>query len=220
MNFILMIFNPDAVGIVDAICRELSVPLAVMMLGHGTAEKGILDFLGISSRERRVVVCIATLDKTKRLIHALKRRLYIDIPGNGVCMSVPVKSVGGEKLVAYLSEEEKATYIPMEQYPYELIVVLANEGFTDMVMSAAREGGATGGTVLHGKGTGYKQIEKFFSLSLASEKEVILIVTKVTQKASVMRSILRSAGPSSKAGALVFSIPVKDAVGFSMTENE
>jgi len=220
MNFILMIFNPTEINMVDRICQELSLPLAVSMIGHGTAEKGILDFLGITSRERRVEICVATFDKTQKLIHALKRHLYIDIPGNGVVMSIPVRSIGGEKFVAYLSEEEKSTYVPMEQYPYELIVVLTNEGFTDMVMSAAREGGATGGTVLHGKGTGYGQVEKFFSVSLAKEKEVILIVTKAEQKAAVMRSVIRNAGPSSKAGALVFSLPVKDAVGFSMTEDE
>ena len=35
---------------------------------------------------------------------------------------------------------------------HELIIVIANQGFTDKVMDAARAAGATGGTAVHAKG--------------------------------------------------------------------
>ena len=51
--------------------------------------------------------------------------------------------------------------IPNEQeftikydYDSELIVVVANRGYVDMVMNVARRAGATGGTVIHARGTG------------------------------------------------------------------
>ena len=37
-------------------------------------------------------------------------------------------------------------------YEYEMIVCIVNAGFSDAVMSAAREYGAKGGTVLHARG--------------------------------------------------------------------
>ena len=55
-------------------------------------------------------------------------------------------------------------------------------------MRAAEEGGATGGTVFHGKGVGMKRAEQFLGVSLVSEKEIILIVTKTEQKNVFMKS--------------------------------
>ena len=65
---------------------------------------------------------------------------------------------------------------------YELIIAIANYGYNTQVMKAAQDGGATGGTVLHGKGVGMKRAEQFLGVSLVSEKEVILIVARSEQK--------------------------------------
>ena len=59
---------------------------------------------------------------------------------------------------------------------YELIFVVANEGYSDKIMDAARSAGAGGGTVIKAKGTGAEYTEKFFGFSIASEKEIHLLV--------------------------------------------
>ena len=71
-----------------------------------------------------------------------------------------------------------------------------------------------GGTVLHGKGTTSPESEKFLGVSIAKEKEVILIVARKEQKADIMRSIMTRAGAD--AGAVVFSVPVSEVAGFGM----
>jgi hypothetical protein len=86
-------------------------------------------------------------------------------------------------------------------------------------MDAARAAGARGGTVLHGKGTGSKDAEKFFSVSIASEKEVILIVAKSSEKAAIMQSIVQGAGVGTEAGAVVLSLPVTAVAGFGMLDH-
>ena len=63
----------------------------------------------------------------------------------------------------------------MEQ-KYELILTILNRGFSDLVMDSARKSGATGGTILTARGTGAKEAEKLFGLSLSHEKEIILII--------------------------------------------
>ena len=59
----------------------------------------------------------------------------------------------------------------MKETKHELIVAIANYGYNTQVMKAAEEGGATGGTVLHGKGVGMKRAEQFLGVSLVSEKK-------------------------------------------------
>ncbi len=89
-----------------------------------------------------------------------------------------------------------------------------------MVMDAARAAGATGGTVIHGKGVGQENAKKFFNVSIAQEKEVVYdIVAYRPQKAAIMQSILKLAGPDSKAGAIVLSLPVSEIAGLRKQEN-
>ena len=139
----------------------------------------------------------------------LRRTLYIGVPGHGIAWAVPIKSVGGGKTLAYLNDgRQDARYTPDFNFSYELIVAIANEGRTDAVMNAARAAG--------GRGTTSPESEKFFGVSIAKEKEVILIVARKEQKADIMRSIMTRAGTDTDAGAVVFSVPVSEVAGFGM----
>ena len=42
----------------------------------------------------------------------------------------------------------------MKEAAYQLIVAIANQGYTDKVMEAARSAGARGGTIVHTRSTG------------------------------------------------------------------
>ena len=53
--------------------------------------------------------------------------------------------------------------------------------------------GAAGGTVLHAKGTGAKQAERFLGVSIAEEKELIIIVPQGNQ-AAIMKAVAENCG--------------------------
>lgn len=204
-----------------SLCEEMNLPLTVAAHAKGTAVQSMLDLLGIESNERRIVFTIADGEKTQALVSMLKRKLHIGVPGHGIVIAVPIKSIGGGKTLNYLKgDESSAKYTPQINPAYELITVIANEGATDAVMNAARAAGARGGTVIHGKGTGVKGASKFYNVSIASEKEIILIVASLEQKAEIMRSVLKSAGPDTEAGAVVFSLPVTEVAGFGFFDEE
>ena len=107
----------------------------------------------------------------------------------------------------------------MKDTVYELVIVIANQGYIELVMDAARGAGAYGGTVLHAKGTGMEQAEKFLGVSLAAEKEIILIVAKKEQKNDIMKAVMEQAGMESKAKSIVFSLPVTDTAGLRLLED-
>ncbi|MBR2403326.1 MAG: P-II family nitrogen regulator, partial [Lachnospiraceae bacterium] len=115
----------------------------------------------------------------------------------------------------YKKEEEST----LKETTRELIVVIAEHGHTDLIMNAARAAGAYGGTVIHAKGTGVAEAEKFLGVSIATEKEIIYIVTKTEQKNAIMQAIMRDAGLDSKAKSVVFSLPVTDTAGLRLIED-
>ena len=216
MNYLISVVNPGAMDRVCEIAAALDLPQTVTLLGHGTAVQSMLDLLGIESTEKRVIMTVANPEKTRKFIKEMRRQVYIGIPGHGIIMAVPIKSVGGGKTLAYLNNGEQQPARLSNRY--ELIVIVANEGRTDQVMNAARAAGATGGTVLHGKGTG-SQNKKFYNVSIAAEKEVILMVAQNDRKAAIMQSVLHHAGPDSEAGAILFSLPVSEVAGFGLMED-
>lgn len=218
MNFIISITSPEALPVLTRVCEDMALPLNVTLSGRGTAVKSMLDVLGIESNLKRIMFSVANVEKTREFITRQKRQLHIGVPGHGIVIAVPVKSIGGGKTVAYLrGEDGTAKYTPSLNYAYELIVVIANEGRTDTVMNAARAAGARGGTVLHGKGTGSEAAMKFLNISIADEKEVILIVAPTAEKTAIMSEILKKAGPDTDAKAIAFSLPTSAVAGFGFS---
>ena len=57
-------------------------------------------------------------------------------------------------------------------------------------------------------------------MSLADEKDVIYIVASGKEKAAIMNAINKEAGPSTKAGAISFSLPVSDVAGLRRLDDE
>ena len=220
MNAMISIMNPKYSERMTEQCRDLNIPIAMELFGHGTATRSMLNVLGAESLEKRIFITVADDRSSAGLIRAERRYLAIDAPGNGIVISVPVKSVGGGETLAFINQNNPEKKRPPELLPnYELVLAIANEGTTDAVMDAARAAGASGGTVVHAKGTGSRDAEKFLSVSLASEKEIVLIVAKASEKAAIMRGILEKAGAGTEAGAIVFSLPVNELGGFRMDED-
>lgn len=108
----------------------------------------------------------------------------------------------------------------MKDTDYELLVAIANQGYIDTVMDAARAAKAGGGTVIHAKGTGMELAKKYLGVSLVEEKEVILIVTKSREKNQIMKAIMEQAGLGSKERTIVFSLPVTSVAGIRMLEED
>ena len=189
------------------------------MPGRGTATSEHLAIYGLDATEKYVISGVGNGDEAEGLIKSAKRKLFIDIPGNGVMLTIPLKSVAGGKTLAYLTDEQKLGGAPRMDFEHELIIVILNEGYSDFVMDAARAAGAGGGTVLHAKGTGGTRGERFFSVSLADEKDMIYIIAHKDEKAAIMRSINEQAGPGSRAGAICFSLPISSVAGLRARED-
>ncbi|MCX5775531.1 MAG: P-II family nitrogen regulator [Firmicutes bacterium] len=96
---------------------------------------------------------------------------------------------------------------------FELIFVIINSGYVDLVMSAAKGEGATGGTVLTGRGTGNEAMEKFFGIAIQPEKEIVLIIIPHDIKEKVLKAIYRDAGLETRGQGIAFALAVDDVVG-------
>ena len=147
----------------------------------------------------------------------------IDVPGTGIVFLIPLSSIGGKGQLSFLlgnQEFIKKEESVLKNTEHELIVVIANRGYTEPIFTAARFANAGGGTVIHAKGSGMQGAEKFFGFSIAEEKEMIYIVTHKKNKNAVMQAIMEYAGFQTDAQAVCFSLPVTETAGMRLIDRE
>ena len=98
---------------------------------------------------------------------------------------------------------------------YEVIFCIINAGYSELVMDAAKEVGARGGTVMNAKGTANREAEQFFNIAIQPEKEVVMILVPKEIKDDVLHAIYKNAGLKSEGSGIAFSMPVNHVVGLS-----
>ena len=101
----------------------------------------------------------------------------------------------------------------MKNSEYQMVFCIVNVGYTEIVMDAAREVGARGGTVIHGRGTANGEAEKLFQIVVQPDKDVIMIIVKNDIKDAVMTAVNKAAGLDTNGQGIAFSLPIDRTVG-------
>lgn len=219
--FLITIVRRSDAAEYDEFYRSEGVDVVYSTACNGTAHAKTLNILGIEKTEKAMLLSTVTDDTLQKLKKRLTTKMKIDLPDRGVAMAVPLSGVGGSKTLEYFTSGQVTSDITTEdndmQSSHELIIAIYERGYTDLVMNAAREAGARGGTTINAKGTA-AGAEKFFGLSLAVEKEIVFIVSEIDKKKDIMKAIMQQAGVESKAHALVFSLPVSETAGFRFAD--
>lgn len=207
--------------------RAFGAPVVFSALGRGTASDDVLSYLGLEATEKSVLFSVVTPQIKDVLMRELVGTMHIDRPGSGIAVCLHLSSVGGRSAMQYLisggtdvepdltvKEEER-----MSNSGYELVVAIANGGYSDMVMEAASAAGAQGGTVLHTRAADAANGNKFFGMAITEEREMILLVTPAEKRAAIMQAIMEKAGAQSEAQSVVFSVALDEVAGLYSVES-
>ena len=98
---------------------------------------------------------------------------------------------------------------------FKLIIAFVEDNKTDEIMEAAREAGATGCTVINNaRGEGLTENKTFFGLTLASQRDVILLLVEQHLSRHILEHIGDVGKFDEKPGTgIAVLIDVEDAVG-------
>lgn len=100
---------------------------------------------------------------------------------------------------------------------FELIFCIVNLGFSDSVMTAARElDSRIGGTVLNARGTAREEAEKLFNITIEPEKEIVMMLVAKELKEEILHAVYKSVGLNTPGQGIAFSLPVDEVVGLSI----
>ena len=99
----------------------------------------------------------------------------------------------------------------------KLIVVLAPDDKTDTIIDAAREGGATGATVITSvRGEGLKPEKTFLGLEITAKRDVSLFLVVEERSQEILERIRDVGRFDEEPGAgVAFQIAIEDVVGLT-----
>lgn len=224
IKLLAVIVDRDKTKAVTEIFRTMHVHFCIALLAQGTANSEIMDFLGLGSVDKSMVLCLEPDFKANYILKTLHEKLKLDHPGKGIAFTLPLSGVCAP--VLHLADEDIRNRIQNEvekrvesiskEVKHDLIVVIAHEGYVSDVMDAAKSAGATGGTVLLARRVGVEEAVKFFGIELQAEKEVTCMLVSREKKREIMHAVNLACGIRTEARGMIFSLPVDSIVGLNL----
>jgi len=98
---------------------------------------------------------------------------------------------------------------------FKLIIAFVEDSKTEAIMDAARNAGATGCTIINNaRGEGLKESKTFFGLTLATQRDVLLLLVEAHLSRHILEHIAQVGEFDEKPGTgIAVVIDVEDAVG-------
>ncbi|MDR0642489.1 MAG: P-II family nitrogen regulator [Treponema sp.] len=233
LKLVIFIIDWNKAHLLSQVFEEEHVRFHFISKGQGTASSEILDLLGLGASAKAVVICLEQEILAPVLLKEVRQKVGRRSPGAGIAFSIPLSGINtpilqvfkesilkNEKIIPSGEDESIARQgqggEPMKsEINNDLIVSIINQGYSDEFMTAAREAGASGGTVINARGLAHSGPVKFFGVSVQDEKEMVLILSSREKKVSIMQAVSEACGIATKAGGIIFSLPVDQVVGMS-----
>ncbi len=216
-KYLIVITDRDYVEEYLDFFKSIGVQNVIEKFGEGTASQTTLDLFGLARRDKVMFETLILGEKQEEIKTALRKKFNIEGVGNGIALFIPVDCIGGASSKRHfigdaVSENKEDT--EMELSKNVLIITIVDKGNTELVMDAAKSGGATGGSVIHAHGTG-TEVAKFFGVSISEEKDMVHIVASREKRDDIIKAIMEKAGVNTPAHGIIYCLPVDSVAGIS-----
>jgi len=166
--------------------KKYGIPGGTVLLGRGTVNNRILDYLGLSDIRKEIILMVASKKTADHVLEKLDEEFKFEKPNHGIAYTMPVCSLVGTrsyKCDNYLEERGA------DNCMYQLITAIVDKGKAEYVIDAATKAGSTGGTIINARGSGIHETSKLFSMDIEPEKEIVLIIAEKENTEAIVASI-------------------------------
>lgn len=190
--------------------KKLGASGGTFFLGKGTANNHLLDILGLTEIRKEIFLIATEAYKEDIFFEGLNRKFHLDKANHGIAFSMSLKYCLG--LRSFISEENLNNH-EVKNVEYEAIFTIVDKGLSEEVLQAAKSAGATGGTVIHGRGSGSQEKGILFNIEIEPEKEIILILSPVDKAKDIVNSIKEELDIEDPGKGIIFALDVNKTLG-------
>ena len=182
-NVMTLIISEHQANLFIDIIKEKNLYDGIVFLAKGTVKNSFLNLIGLKNQKMRLIDVLIESEKSKEIIDYTAEKLKLNEQNHGIAYLTSKRMVKDEEGKSNVSNTIGVKTM------FKKITVIVNRGMADDVMDIARESGARGGTILHGKGTGSKNAAKLFGMEVEPEKELILIIVPTELEEKVVNNL-------------------------------
>ena len=166
--------------------KQHGISGGTVLLGKGTVNNKILNFIGLADVSKEVVLMIANKKVMNEALIKLDEEFKFEKPNHGIAFTTPITNVIGMRSCKTVHENKEGGF---DEIMYNSITIIVDKGKAEDVIDAATKAGSLGGTIINARGSGIHETSKVFSMEIEPEKEVVLILSKTNQTETIVESI-------------------------------
>lgn len=207
---------------VRKVTREMGIRSATVLYASGTVHNFLADLLGLNEDRKALILMAVPAGTGSRLLLELAANLGLSKPNQGIAFRTELGAVLGmhqEKSDREQITGEERSRMSNQQKgastadSYKAIITIVERGQAEDVMTAAIKGGARGGTILHGRGSGIHETAKVFNIEIEPEKDIVLILVNESIAGDVVESIRKDIRIDEPGQGVTFVQNIEEAVG-------
>ncbi|MGD9887133.1 MAG: hypothetical protein AB7T03_04135 [Bacilli bacterium] len=106
MKVLVTIIDRPLCDQVIKIYEQNGLAYQVEVLGKGTANSELLDYLSLGKKEKTLVLGFALRNEVDNAFPALRKHLEFDKKGAGVAFTIPITSIGKNAMKLLMGEQD------------------------------------------------------------------------------------------------------------------
>lgn len=98
---------------------------------------------------------------------------------------------------------------------YQLIVAIVSQGRTTPLVTAAKQAGAEGATIVRGRGTGVHESAKFLGVPIEPEKDMLFVLIPRDETDAVLDAMIAAGNLDEPGKGIAFVLDVPRVAGIA-----
>lgn len=189
MELVCVIVNTGMGSKILKTSKKHGVSGGTIVLGRGTANYRIWDFLGLSEVEKEIVYMVTEKTTAYHVLDILNHEFKFCKPNHGIAFTTSIGTTVGLSKSNFASENVTIERGENEKM-YQVITTIVEKGKAEDVIEAAISAGSKGGTIVNGRGSGIHETSRLFNMEIEPEKEVVIILSEAEKTESIV-SVIR-----------------------------
>lgn len=190
---------------------EYGINNSTIIHAKGTVKDGFLNLLGFYDDKKEIVIMLADEGIGGLAIEKIGQKYKMHKPHNGIIFSIQLKEAFGVEGIEVRNKKEDS----MSQ---QIIFTVVDRGLANQVIECANNAGATGGTILSGRGSGIENAPKLFNIEIEPEKEIVLIIVNDEIKDTIVKAIKDEMKIDEPNKGIIFVIDLHETLGLYSKE--
>lgn len=190
--------------------KKHGIPGGTILLGNGTVNNSLLNFLSLYDERKEIVLMGADNEVAELALIELNKDFQFEKPNHGIVFTTSTCKISGTRCYA---REGKQKERGAKKLMYQVIIAIVNKGKAEDVIEAAQAAGSKGGTIINARGSGINETSKLFNMDIEPEKEIILILSLEDLTEPIVSSIREKLDIDKPGNGIVFIQNVNQTYG-------